>query len=359
MADNNTESQLTPTIEKAENVHKRNTFVFYRDWYDIIRQLDDKTAIDVCKAIMASAFEDDYVSKELTTKTLMLAINPQIKRDIEKWNEVRSKRSDAGRKHRGNQHSVLEQNGTNGTNGTSVPNVPTMEQMEQDGTNGTVNVNVNVSKDTNVSMLDIKEDASASKKEKPLWKTSFDEYKRLFEEAKQELLSDTEFRAKQEDYYPNIDYEKSLEKSMDYWSTEEVWKKVARERSQTIMPKERIKKNFDKNRVYKSFNSKYTDTRYPNSVEDVKDEDVCNSWNTYIYWAEKSGAYKLYEKMKAGFPENNQQYQHLIAHTIGGARAFAYVVLVFMRDGWDKYNDERGFMWIYSNYIKANELYKE
>lgn len=121
----------------------------------------------------------------------------------------------------------------------------------------------------------IKEDTIVSKKERPLWKTSYEEYRRLFEEAKQELLSDNEFKAKQEGYYPGIDYEKSIEKEMDYWLTEETWKKVAREKAQTILPKERLKNNFDKNKIYK-----------PNSVQkEQKDEmSFMDRHTKYVQW---------------------------------------------------------------------------
>ena len=204
-----------------------------------------------------------------------------------------------------------------------------------------------------------KKAAEASLADKPLWKTSYEEYKRLFLEAKESLLADREFKEKQYSYYPNIDYEKSLDKSLDYWLDESTWKKVSRERAKTIRPKERITKNFDKNRIYKPFNGKSADVSYPKSVDDVKSEDINSTWDYFLFWAEKNNVHELYTKMNCGFPENDAQYQRLLKHTVGGARGFAYVVLVFVRDGWKGYEDDRGFMWIYSNYIKANGLYTE
>lgn len=75
----------------------RQTFLFYRDWYNTICKLDDSTALEVCKAIMAIAFgeEPEYLSN--VSAAMMLLIRPQIERDIEKWNEVRAKRQEVGR----------------------------------------------------------------------------------------------------------------------------------------------------------------------------------------------------------------------------------------------------------------------
>lgn len=60
----------------------------------------------------------------------------QLEIDIDKYEQIKKKRSEAGKRHKGNQH-------TNRTNGTSVPSV------EQNGTNGTVNVNDNVNVNVN------------------------------------------------------------------------------------------------------------------------------------------------------------------------------------------------------------------
>lgn len=120
------------------NENKRQSFIFYQDWCDLISKLDDATALEVCKAIMSIAFDD--VPKELspTCNALMLLIRPRLEKDKEKYEEIVEKRRAAGRKHRGNQYTnKSEQMEHNGTNGTSVP---TMEHMEQVGTNGTDNV---------------------------------------------------------------------------------------------------------------------------------------------------------------------------------------------------------------------------
>lgn len=96
---------------------------------------------------------------------------------------------------------------------------------------------------------------------------------------------------------------------------------------------------------------------YPKDVNDVKDDDVQTKLDFFNYWIEKK-APNVCDGLSNGRPQTEQQYKSLIEHTEGGARALCYVVLVLNRDGWEQYADGRGFMWVYSNYIKANGLYK-
>ena len=97
--------------------------------------------------------------------------------------------------------------------------------------------------------------------------------------------------------------------------------------------------------------------RYPQSVDDVKDEDNMPTFEYWNYWVE-SKCKNIWENLK-GLPRSHHAYQCLADHTIGGTKALCYVTLVLNRDGWEKYDDPKGFMFVYSNYIKANGLFKE
>lgn len=96
---------------------------------------------------------------------------------------------------------------------------------------------------------------------------------------------------------------------------------------------------------------------YPKSIEDVKDDDIKPTFTLFLDWLDDA-AKKILETNRKGFPVNEKQYQRLIDVAIGGKRTLAYVTLVLNRDGYGVYADERGFMWTYLNYIKANGLYK-
>lgn len=122
-------------------------FPFRREWYESVRDLDERTRLDVYDGIMDILFGNGNRSVSPLASGIIGVIRLQIEKDIEKNRVISEKRSLAGRKHRGNQFSS---NGTkwnkteqNGTNGTSVPFVPIQQPLElesvavENGTNGT------------------------------------------------------------------------------------------------------------------------------------------------------------------------------------------------------------------------------
>ncbi len=123
------------------------------------------------------------------------------------------------------------------------------------------------------------EENAAKQKEQPLWRTDFNEYKRLFEEARKTVLADVDFKKKMEGYYHNIDYEKSIDCSCDYWISEDGWKKCKSYRCTNIYPVRRLKNNFSKNKIYKyrySGNNKPQDYRHRSGQYNSTDMD---DWN--------------------------------------------------------------------------------
>ena len=153
----------------------RESFIFHKDWYNAISQLDKDLRLELYDAIMRKALYNEPPSLSPMGNLAMSFIEPQIERDFDKWLDIREKRSNAGKAHKGNQYSVMEQMEYKQTNGTSVP---TLEQTEQDGTNGTVSVSVSdiVSVDNNNVILKEKEDTIiSSKKEKRFIKPTIQE----------------------------------------------------------------------------------------------------------------------------------------------------------------------------------------
>ena len=120
---------------------EKNSFILYGDIYDAIKDLDNEDFAELFRAVFK------YVNYGVapTNKNIYIAfmfIKNLIDKNNEKWENTRQKRSEAGKKHKGNQYTK-----DNGTNGTSVP---IMEQNGTNGTNGTDNVNVNVNVNDNV-----------------------------------------------------------------------------------------------------------------------------------------------------------------------------------------------------------------
>ena len=91
----------------------KKSFVLYYDQKQVVDELSDEQAGKLFKAIY------EY-------KIIFIPFKTAFDRDEIKWEETSKKRSEAGKKHTGNQYTRKKE----------------MEQMEQNGTNGTVTVSV-------------------------------------------------------------------------------------------------------------------------------------------------------------------------------------------------------------------------
>lgn len=134
-----------------------------------------------------------------------------------------------------------------------------------------------------------KKDNNIKNTEKEIdWRTNFDAYMVLVNEAKAKLLADTSVRQKKEKYYPDIDYELSLEKMVDdFWGTEEGWKHKVKgsKKSASIDMVKTLNKGFDmaSNRVYKKVQRSagtYKQTAKP-KIEIQRPKDGTNPDGTF------------------------------------------------------------------------------
>ena len=138
----------------------RESYIFHKDWYNAISQLDKELRLELYDAIMRKAFYNEPPLLSPMGNLAMSFIEPQIERDFDRWLDIREKRSNAGKLHKGNQYKNVEQMEHRQTNGTSVPT------LEQDGTNGTVSVSVSdsVSVENDIVLLEEKKDTDVSVK---------------------------------------------------------------------------------------------------------------------------------------------------------------------------------------------------
>jgi len=130
----------------------RKSFIFYSDWYDAICGLDDNTALEVSKAIMAIALRRKEPILSQTAKAMMMLIRPQIERDIEKWLDIKAKRQEIGRK-----GGVAK-----ATNYYQL--LPIGGKSKQDVASVAVNEDVNVNVESNIALLEEKNDTNVSVK---------------------------------------------------------------------------------------------------------------------------------------------------------------------------------------------------
>lgn len=118
----------------------KNSFILYHDQKQVFDELTDEQAGKLIKAI----YEYNINGKVKLTGALRLVFIPfktAFDRNNEKWDETAEKRSEAGKKHTGNQHTRKKQQ-----------DLEQMEQVFQNGTNGTVSVSVSGSVNDNVSV---------------------------------------------------------------------------------------------------------------------------------------------------------------------------------------------------------------
>lgn len=86
----------------------------------------------------------------------------------------------------------------------------------------------------------------------PTWRTDFEVYKKELKEAVRDLLSDREFVAEREKFYPNIDLPLTLEKAVvDFWGKPEGWKNKKRSKTVNIDWRSTFIYAIDRARVYK------------------------------------------------------------------------------------------------------------
>lgn len=119
----------------------KKSFVLYADNYGLIKQLPDDVAGRLLKHIFAYVNDENPVSDDLLLNIAFEPIKMALKRDLKKYEQIKEKRSLAGKK-------SAEQRQQNSTNPTHV------DFVQQTSTNPTVSDSDNVSVIDSVSDSD-------------------------------------------------------------------------------------------------------------------------------------------------------------------------------------------------------------
>lgn len=121
-------------------------FILYADQKELFDQLPNDKAGELIKHIFSYVNDENPVTEDLLIKLAFTPIKQQLKRDLQKFEEVKLKRSEAGKKSAEARANKAQQSSTNSTSVKSV---------QQDSTNPTVNdtVNVNDNVKDNVILL--------------------------------------------------------------------------------------------------------------------------------------------------------------------------------------------------------------
>lgn len=116
-------------------------FILYADQKELFDQLPDDKAGELIKHIFSYVNDENPIIEDLLLKLAFTPIKQQLKRDLKRFEEVREKRSIAGK-------ASAESRKQNSTNLTLVKFVEQTSTNSTDKDNVTVNDNVNV-KDIN------------------------------------------------------------------------------------------------------------------------------------------------------------------------------------------------------------------
>lgn len=125
----------------AEN---KKSIIVYADWIELFNSLSDDEAGRLIKHFFKYVNDLNPQAPDRITELSFIPIKQSLKRDLKKWDEIKIKRSEAGK-------ASAEKRKQNSTNSTSV------ESVQQNSTNPTVNVNdsVNVNDINNNTNLSV------------------------------------------------------------------------------------------------------------------------------------------------------------------------------------------------------------
>ena len=125
-------------------------FILYADLIKVVSKLPDETAGKLFKIILSYVNDLEVSIDDLLLEIAFEPIKNQLKRDLVKFEQVKSKRSDAGK--RSAELRALKKEEQNSTNSTSV------ESVQQTSTNPTVTDTVNDTVTDTVITIEEKED---------------------------------------------------------------------------------------------------------------------------------------------------------------------------------------------------------
>ena len=160
----------------------KKSFILYADIKTTIDKLDNEYAGKLFKHILAYVNDENPTIDDLLLEVAFEPIKRQFKRDLEKWQQIKSKRSEAGK-------ASAESRKQKATKPTSV------ESVQQSSTNPTVNVNVNDNVNVNVNETVINKKKNI-KKEVLVYPFDSIEFKKSIEIWKQYKLEQHRFKFK-------------------------------------------------------------------------------------------------------------------------------------------------------------------
>lgn len=144
----------------------KRSFILYADLLHTVEKMPVDKAGELFKTILEYVNDKDPQPEDLLISLVFEPIKQQLKRDLNRWEGIKDKRSEAG-KASAEARRIAKEKEQKETNPTSV------ESVQQTSTNSTVSVNDNVTVNDNVNVTVIKEEES-TKENLPLSETEID-----------------------------------------------------------------------------------------------------------------------------------------------------------------------------------------
>lgn len=122
-------------------MENKKGFLLYADIETTVKKLNDEYAGKLFKLILAYVNDQNPTTEDILLEVAFEPIKQQLKRDLDKWTDIKTKRSIAGKI---SAEKKKQQKATKSTNVKSVKQKVTHSTVS---VNDNVNVNVNVKKD--------------------------------------------------------------------------------------------------------------------------------------------------------------------------------------------------------------------
>lgn len=191
----------------------KKSFVLYNDFEKVFEMLTDEEAGKLIKHLFAYVNNKDTELEDRLLKLTFEPIKLQLMRDNKKY------------------EAICERNKNNGMKGGR----PKKNPKNPLGYLGTQNNPEKPKKPDTDNDNDNDNDISIKRESVNDWKKSFEEYKNQVREAFTEAIQDKTWMQKQQEYYPNINIKKSLEKAcFNYWATEAGWQNKRSKKTKAI-----------------------------------------------------------------------------------------------------------------------------
>lgn len=76
----------------------KKTFIFYSDWINMVREMPDEDAGALLKHVLSYVNDEEPTTDNLLVKMAFGHMKPMLKKDLDKWEKIREKRREAGKK---------------------------------------------------------------------------------------------------------------------------------------------------------------------------------------------------------------------------------------------------------------------